>query len=164
MSQIHWYHRDGQDPWQLAACEHHGAELAELGFSPGLHERYADHLGRAEVCPLCTGSTSLADVRACRCHCLGQRCPVHAPQPAGAPGDVVRVGCAKCGAQMSLPADRVAFRPAELGPDIALDLTGWAIRQGDGPELRCPFHGSQVYFLERIDADDDDHGDGRDAH
>lgn len=163
MVRIDWYHRDGVDPWQLAACERHGQELAALGFAPGVADRFRKTLGKPPGCPFCDGATSIDEVRACRCHLVGDRCPVHAPQPAGAPGELVSVACGKCGAHIALPAERVAFVDYQLGPDIAdtaviaVDVTGWAERQGDGPELRCPFHGSQVYFLERVD-DADVHG------
>src|SRR2546426_36693 len=33
---FNWYHRLGLDPWQMSACETHGAELVALGFWRGV--------------------------------------------------------------------------------------------------------------------------------
>jgi hypothetical protein len=145
-----WYHRLGVDPWQMKACDEHGAQLAELGFQRGLLPHYAAHLGTADGCALCSGSTSMEEVRACRCNVLGLPCPVHRPAPAGAPGEWTRVRCIKCGAELQLPSERIAFEHGDYGL-VAVDITGWARRNGDGDELRCPFHGAAVYFLEHVD-------------
>jgi hypothetical protein len=147
-----WYHRIGIDPWQMGACETHGAELVALGFRIGVNpQRAADATGVANQCALCNGSTSIAEVRRCRCNTLGTPCPVHGPKPAGVAGEWSRVRCIKCGAQLQLPADRIAFEPTQFGDGlVAVDVTHWANRNGDGNELRCPFHGSLRYSLEHV--------------
>lgn len=154
-----WYHRVEVDPWQISACEPHGAELVALGFQRGLRGA-ADASGVADKCALCNGSMSIAEVRACRCNVLGIPCPVHGPKPAGVAGEWSRVRCTKCGAELQLPADRIAFEPSALGYGrIAVDVTGWAVRNGDGNELLCPFHGAARYLLEYVSgpgADDDE--------
>ena len=82
-----WYHRVGVDPWQLSACEVHGAELVALGFQHGPGPLpAADVPGAARQCAFCNGSTSIDQVRACYCNQLGIPCPVHRPKPAGAAG------------------------------------------------------------------------------
>ena len=148
-----WHHRIGVDPWQMSACEAHGAQLAELGFRRGAHPRYAADLGEADRCVICAGSTSIEDVRACRCNVLGEPCSVHRPAPAGAAGEWVRVRCIKCGAELQLPAERIAFEVGAAGR-VAVDLTGWARRNGGRDELVCPFHGpGMAYNLAQVDAD-----------
>jgi hypothetical protein len=69
-----WYQRG---TWQVSACDEHGAELVALGFRLGVLPRFAADLGAAARCPFCQSTTSIADVRACRC---GAPCPVHGPQ------------------------------------------------------------------------------------
>ena len=102
-----WYHRVGVDPWQMSACEMHGAELVGVGFRRGVNAlRAADASSAADKCALCSGSTSIAEVRACRCNVLGIPCPIHAPKPAGVAGEWSRVRCTKCSAELQLPADR----------------------------------------------------------
>jgi len=154
-----WYHRVGIDPWQMGACDTHGAELVALGFRIGVL-RAADAPGPASQCALCNGSTSIAQVRACRCNTLGIPCPVHGPRPAGVAGEWSRARCIKCGAELQLPADRIAFEPGQLGDElVAVDVTHWANRNGDGTELRCPFHGSLRYPLAYVSgpgAEDDE--------
>jgi len=148
------YCRAGVDPWALSACDEHGAELAALGFQRGVSRlRAADAaIGVASQCVLCSGSLSIAEVRACRCHILGTPCPVHRPKPAGAVGEWSRVRCIKCGAELQLPADRIAFeRSAALeGGVIAVDVTGWARRNDGDDDLCCPFHGAARYPLEHV--------------
>src|SRR5437870_1327904 len=96
-----WYHRLGVDPWQMSACATHGAELVALGFQRGVSPmRTAYVKDVADKCAFCTGSTSIAEVRACRCNVLGIPCPVHGPKSAGAGGEWSRVRCAKCGAEI----------------------------------------------------------------
>lgn len=146
---LDWYYRIGVDPWQMSACDEHGAQLAELGFQRGLARGYAAHLGAPETCALCNGSTSIKDVRACRCHVLGTPCPVHRPTPAGVRGQWTRVRCIKCGTELQLPSERIAFDHGDYGL-VAVDITGWARRNG-GDELRCPFHGAAAYYLEHVD-------------
>jgi hypothetical protein len=159
-----WYHRSGVDPWQMSACDEHGAQLAELGFQRGLVRSYAAHLGAPDKCAVCNGSTSIEEVRGCRCNVLGTPCPVHRPTPAGAPGQWTRVRCIKCGAELQLPSERIAFERGDYGL-VAVDITGWARRNGDGDELRCSFHGAAAYYLEHVDGpigeleDEDDLGD-----
>jgi hypothetical protein len=147
-----WYHRVGVDPWQISAYETHGAELVALGFRRGVSAmRAADASDVADKCALCNGSTSIAEVRACRCNVLGIPCRVHGPKPAGVAGEWSRVRCTKCGAELQVPADRIAFEPSAFGYDrIAVDVTGWARRNGDGDELQCPFHGAARYLLEYV--------------
>jgi hypothetical protein len=145
-----WYHRIGNAPWQMSACESHGAELVALGFLRGVSERRRVVVDAPNQCALCNGTTSIADVRACRCEVLGIPCPVHGPKPAGVAGDWSRVRCTKCGAELLLPADRIAFAPAASGTGTAVDVTGWAVRNGDGNELWCPFHGAARYLLEYV--------------
>jgi hypothetical protein len=59
------------------------------------------------------------------------------------------VRCTKCGAELQLPADRIAFEPSAFGDGrVVVDVTGWADRNGDGNELQCPFHGAARYLLE----------------
>jgi hypothetical protein len=96
-----WYHRRGGDPWQLSACAEHGAQLVALEFRRGLLvPRFAD-LGAADKCALCAGTTSLDEVRACRCHDLGTAgCRVHGGSGALADdlGDGDAVVAARCAA------------------------------------------------------------------
>jgi hypothetical protein len=76
-----WYHRSGKEPWQLSLCDEHGALLvSEFGFERGRLRRFHD-AGAAERCVICNHTTSLDDVRACRCHVVGIVCPVHADRP-----------------------------------------------------------------------------------
>lgn len=144
-----WYHRAGVDPWQMSACDEHGAQLVELGFRRGVSRSHHE-LGPAELCTVCRGSASIADVRACRCNELGTPCPIHGPKPAGAPGEWSQVQCTKCSAKLQLPAERIAFEHREFAGRVAVDVTGWARRNGEGDELRCPFHGAASYFLEYV--------------
>lgn len=149
-----WYQRAGVDRWPLSACDEHGAQLGELGFrrGPGAN-RFVDlELGPATQCVVCMGRTSLAEVRACRCNQLGTPCPIHGPKPAGVAGQWSQVQCEKCGAKLQLPAERIAFEHRGFAGRIAVDVTGWARRNGDGDELRCPFHGAATYFL--VDKED----------
>lgn len=166
---VDWYSRRGVDPWQMSACDAHGAELVELGFARGVIGADLAAIGAAHRCVFCDQSTTLDEVRACRCHVLGTPCLVHRPKPAGAAGAWSRVRCTKCGAELQLPADRIAFEgSAGLGLVVAVDVTGWARRNGGGDELCCPFHGEARYPLEyvsgpgRVDEfgeDDDELGD-----
>jgi len=82
---------------------------------------------------------------------------------------VARVLHHKCGAALQLPADRIAFEQDSVlefeARRIAVDITGWAQRNGDGHELCCPFHGSARYPLEYVAGpgavdEFDDHDDG----
>lgn len=159
-SPLSWYFRAGVDPWQMAACNAHGAQIAALGFRPGIHPRYAE-IGAPPVCAFCSGSTTIDQVRACRCNTLGAACPVHRPEPEGTAGEWIRVKCIKCSARIQLPADRVAFEEGDFSP-IAVDVTGWARRNGDGDALRCPFHGAAVYHLEPDDDGDEETAPGDD--
>lgn len=143
-----WYFRAGVDPWQMCACETHAAAIAALGFRSGIHPRFAG-MGDPPACAFCSGSLTIDEVRACRCNDLGAPCPVHRPPAAGMAGAWVRVCCEKCQAPIQLPAERVAFDE----DDRAVDITGWARRNGDGDALRCPFHGAAVYYLARDDRD-----------
>src|ERR1043166_7606199 len=145
-----WYHRAGIDPWQMGACDPHGAELVALGFQRGLSPLRNYDVGAAQQCALCNGSTSIDQVRACRCNNLGLPCPVHRPAPAGGAGEWTHVRCSKCGAGLQLPADRIAFERSSVLPAfsdqlVAVDITGWARRNGGGDELWCPFHGAARY-------------------
>jgi Fe2+ transport system protein FeoA len=75
---MEWYHRLGLDRWQMRACELHGTELVALGFQRGVSLGHvAQSAGVADACALCVGSTSIAEVRACRCHERGDPCSVH---------------------------------------------------------------------------------------
>jgi hypothetical protein len=84
------------------------------------------------------------------------------------PGQWTHVRCIKCGAELQLPAERIAFEKGGYGL-VAVDITGWARRNGDGDELRCPFHGAAVYHLEHVDGpigeldEDEGAGDADDA-
>lgn len=143
-----WYRRAGVDPWQLSACDEHGAALVELGFRRLVPR--SDELGPADQCAICRGSTSIADVRACRCNELGTPCPIHGPKPVGVPGEWVHVRCERCGAKLQLPAERIAFEHLPFAGRFAVDVTGWARRNGGSDSLRCPFHGNGMYYLEYV--------------
>jgi hypothetical protein len=95
---FNWYHRSGLDPWQMSACETHGAELVALGFFRGVSP-LLQAASVADRCVFCQGSTSIAEARACRCNTFDVACPVprqqstrrsrHAPR-----GKRVHVGAA----------------------------------------------------------------------
>lgn len=71
-----WYRRPEKGSgWVMAACTAHGAELVKLRFRPG----NASNLPPADRCPLCSGSTSIEDVRRCTCETAPSRCPDHRP-------------------------------------------------------------------------------------
>ncbi len=171
-----WYVRGGvdPDPDTVALCSRHAAEVVALGvgYQPGRpRARWAADLPAAPSrCAVCSGTTSLDELARCRCHVLGDACPVHRPPAVGVAGEMVHVQCIKCGAEIGLPADRVAFERGDAGVG-AVDVTGWARRQGAGDALLCPFHGpGMTYHLEPLgddqvaedDEDDDDDDDDDD--
>jgi len=150
-----WYFRSGVDPDTIALCSRHAGEVEALGvgYKRGRPSAsWAASLPEVpDKCAVCNHSASLAELRDCRCNVLGVPCPVHRPGAVGAAGEVARVQCIKCGAAIGLPADRVAFEDGAAGV-VAVDITGWARRQGSGDELLCPFHGpGMVYYLAPID-------------
>lgn len=56
------------------------------------------------------------------------------------------VSCAKCGAVVGLPAERIDFRDDPCFGVVAVDASGWA----HGDDLQCPFHPGMTYWLERL--------------
>lgn len=145
---FNWYYRSGVDPWYMSACDEHGAQLVELGFRCGAPR--TDELSPADKCAICRGTTSVEDVRACCCNQLGTPCPIHGSKPMGVPGEWVHVRCVRCGATLQLPAERIAFELLPFAGRFAVDVTGWARRNGASDSLRCPFHGNGEYYLEYV--------------
>lgn len=87
---IDWYHRnEAKEPWVIAACAKHGPELEALRFRRGVPPRFGE-LGAAEVCALCRGTTTLDEIRACRCHAGAAGCPVHGESASRGVPSVVR--------------------------------------------------------------------------
>ncbi|HEY4178393.1 MAG TPA: hypothetical protein VGM90_16215 [Kofleriaceae bacterium] len=160
---LDWYHRVGLDPWRMSLCDEHGAAVVALGR--GFRRAQPTEPGDAPptVCAMCMASLTLDEIQRCECAVLGTSCPVHDPAPAGVLGEWTRVRCGKCATELQVPSERIAIQEGPYGVDVAVDITGWAKRNSQSVELRCPFHGpAMTYFLEYVSGPRGDDGIGED--